>query len=192
MSVKNPDFLAFHMKFKIFLLSSVVFLGLSYTSSNASEGNPMKQKNFMELISGAANLFKKAFVHREIGVGALIVESNKVLLVEHTYKKGWSIVGGGIDPGEAPAEAAAREVYEEVGVKVKSPPEILHLYHWSSKKKDSYTAVYLCADFDIEEGGRSFEIKQSKWFDLDDLPKNLNTFSKDIIKKYKEKTKKYS
>ncbi|MCP4922425.1 MAG: NUDIX domain-containing protein [bacterium] len=147
----------------------------------------MKQRNVMELIAGAAGLFKKAFVKRELGVSALIIKEGKILLVEHTYKKGWSIVGGGVDSGEAPEDAAAREVYEEVGVKMKSPPEIFHLFHWGKGEKDSYGAVYLCTDFDMEEGVRSFEIKQSKWFDLEDLPKNLRSFSRQVINRYKEK-----
>jgi len=43
----------------------------------------------------------------------------RVLLVRTTYKSGLEIPGGFIQPGETPAEAAAREVREELGI---TPP----------------------------------------------------------------------
>lgn len=43
----------------------------------------------------------------------------RVLLVRTTYKPGLEIPGGFIQPGETPADAAAREVKEELGI---TPP----------------------------------------------------------------------
>jgi 8-oxo-dGTP diphosphatase len=44
-------------------------------------------------------------------------EAGRVLLVKPTYKDGWDIPGGYVEPGESPKQAAAREVREELGLK---------------------------------------------------------------------------
>lgn len=43
--------------------------------------------------------------------------AGRVLLVKPTYKDGWDIPGGYVEPGESPKHAAAREVDEELGIK---------------------------------------------------------------------------
>ncbi len=48
-----------------------------------------------------------------------IVNNNKVLLRKHDKLGIWLSVGGHIEPNEDPAEAAVREVKEEVGLNVK-------------------------------------------------------------------------
>jgi 8-oxo-dGTP diphosphatase len=52
-----------------------------------------------------------------VAAGALFFdEDDRVLLVKPTYKKGWDIPGGYVEPGETPSEACAREVKEELGL----------------------------------------------------------------------------
>jgi 8-oxo-dGTP diphosphatase len=52
--------------------------------------------------------------------GALIRDERKRLLIlKPTYKKGWTIPGGQLDPdGESPWEACRRETLEECGLEV--------------------------------------------------------------------------
>src|SRR3954469_9746200 len=51
--------------------------------------------------------------------GALIYDSrDRLLILKPTYKKGWTIPGGQIDPGESPWEACRRETLEECGLVV--------------------------------------------------------------------------
>ena len=55
-----------------------------------------------------------------VGVGALVVEDGKVLMVKRKYppRQGyWSIPGGHVELGERIEDAATRELYEETGVK---------------------------------------------------------------------------
>jgi 8-oxo-dGTP pyrophosphatase MutT (NUDIX family) len=42
--------------------------------------------------------------------------AGRVLLVKPTYKDGWDIPGGYVEPGESPKQAAAREIEEELGL----------------------------------------------------------------------------
>jgi 8-oxo-dGTP diphosphatase len=65
-----------------------------------------------------------------VGVGAVIVENGRVLLVKrgHPPLKGeWSIPGGVLEVGETLREAAAREAREETCLEVE-PSELLGVY----------------------------------------------------------------
>jgi 8-oxo-dGTP pyrophosphatase MutT (NUDIX family) len=51
--------------------------------------------------------------------GALIHDARgRLLILKPTYKKGWTIPGGQIEPGESPWEACRRETREECGLSV--------------------------------------------------------------------------
>lgn len=42
----------------------------------------------------------------------------RVMIVRPTYKPGWELPGGSVDPGESPRLAAEREVAEELGIRL--------------------------------------------------------------------------
>src|SRR5882724_4356016 len=64
-----------------------------------------------------------------VGHELLLLPSSAVLPVDEEGRvllawaagtsDGWSTVGGAVDPGESPAEAAIREAREEIGVEVR-------------------------------------------------------------------------
>ncbi len=50
----------------------------------------------------------------------LIDPPGRLLLVQHAgHHDGWGLVGGAVEIGESPAEAAIREAWEEIGVEVR-------------------------------------------------------------------------
>jgi ADP-ribose pyrophosphatase YjhB (NUDIX family) len=52
-----------------------------------------------------------------VAAGALFFdETGRVLLVKPSYKAGWDIPGGYVEPGESPRAACIREVREELGL----------------------------------------------------------------------------
>src|SRR5687767_8467830 len=52
-----------------------------------------------------------------VAAGALFFdEQDNVLLVKPTYKDGWDVPGGYVEPGETPVEACEREIKEELGL----------------------------------------------------------------------------
>lgn len=53
-----------------------------------------------------------------MAAGALFFDANdRVLVVRPSYKPGWDIPGGHIEPGESPRQACVREVHEELGIR---------------------------------------------------------------------------
>jgi 8-oxo-dGTP pyrophosphatase MutT (NUDIX family) len=58
-----------------------------------------------------------------VGAGALITDDDgRVLLVKPTYKPGWEIPGGAMDPDEYPRETVRRELAEELGLALEPGP----------------------------------------------------------------------
>jgi 8-oxo-dGTP pyrophosphatase MutT (NUDIX family) len=54
--------------------------------------------------------------------GALVAiwHGQELLLVETSYRRSWSLPGGGIERGETARQAAVRELAEEVGLRVRA------------------------------------------------------------------------
>ncbi|MEV0027315.1 NUDIX domain-containing protein [Streptomyces atroolivaceus] len=61
------------------------------------------------------------------GVTAVVIKGDRVLLAKRADNGKWTAVTGIIDPGEQPADAAAREVLEETGIV--AVPERLAMVH---------------------------------------------------------------
>lgn len=49
---------------------------------------------------------------------AALVKDGAILMVRHRHagREYWTLPGGGVEPGESPARAAVREVWEETGL----------------------------------------------------------------------------
>jgi len=52
-------------------------------------------------------------------VTAVIREGDRFLLARHADFGLWSLIGGAVEPGEEPADAAIREVHEETGARAR-------------------------------------------------------------------------
>ena len=63
------------------------------------------------------------------GAQVAIVQRGRVLLQFRPWPPGWELPGGHVDPGEEPAETAAREVTEETGYVVRIAG-IVGVYSW--------------------------------------------------------------
>jgi ADP-ribose pyrophosphatase YjhB (NUDIX family) len=84
-----------------------------------------------------------------VGVGAVVVEQGRVLLVQRgtePAKGQWSIPGGLIDVGESLREAVAREVLEETGLVVE-PVELIELLDRIHRDGDRVRYHYVIADY---------------------------------------------
>ncbi len=57
----------------------------------------------------------------------------RLLLVRHSYRPGDALPGGTLEAGEAPAQAAARELYEEVGIDLR-PDQLVLMRCWQERR----------------------------------------------------------
>jgi ADP-ribose pyrophosphatase YjhB (NUDIX family) len=95
-------------------------------------------------------MFKREYPETPlIGVGAIIVEDGRVLLVKrgHPPLAGkWSIPGGVLELGELLREAAVREASEETGLAVETG-EILGIFDRLIRTGDRVRYHYVLIDF---------------------------------------------
>jgi mutator protein MutT len=84
-----------------------------------------------------------------VGVGAVIVQDGRVLLVQRGTEPArgrWSIPGGLIDIGESLTDAVIREVREETGLQVE-PIELVELLDRIHRDGDRVRYHYVIADY---------------------------------------------
>lgn len=119
-----------------------------------------------------------------LGVRALVVQDGKVLLVRHTYLKGWYLPGGGIDKGEAPLEALRRELREECSVGALSA-KIFGVYLSRYAGSYNYVTVFVV---DRLETLRPFtpnhEIAECGWFEIASLPSDVSRGTRARIQEF--------
>jgi 8-oxo-dGTP pyrophosphatase MutT (NUDIX family) len=115
------------------------------------------------------------------GVAAVIHdEAGKVLLQQNTVDYTWSLPAGSIEPGETPAQAIAREVWEETSLTVK-PVKILGVfggknfrYTYGNGDRVEYLVVLFKCEVIGETKkmvGRDGETANLQYFELEEMPK---------------------
>lgn len=97
-------------------------------------------------------------------------QAGRVLLVRHTYAKGWHFPGGGVERGEAATDALAREMAEEGGVAVQGAPELLGVYSNHDVFPNDHIVLYRVRDWSPCAPSEDYEIAERGFFAPDDLP----------------------
>lgn len=106
-----------------------------------------------------------------LGVRAVAVDGEgRVMLVRHTYLEGWWLPGGGVDRGETTGDAAARELFEETGLKATAPGQLLSVHSNERFFPGDHVLVYLFDAFEPGEMTHRGEIAEARWFDPRALP----------------------
>lgn len=114
-----------------------------------------------------------------VGVRAVILDGEQVLLIRHTYLPGWQFPGGGVEPGETAETAGAREAGEETGVVPVGRPALhgLFLNRLAGGARD-HVAVYVWRQSRQERVFQpNIEIAECQWFPLDALPEGMEAGS---------------
>lgn len=126
-----------------------------------------------------------------VGVGAIIIEGDRVLLVKRAHppiQGQWSIPGGVLEVGEMIREAAVREAREETGLIV-DPGELLGVYDRILRDPDyrvqyHYVLIdFLCRPIGGELVAAS-DAAEVRWFAREELAGlNLAEDTQDVIRK---------
>ena len=126
-----------------------------------------------------------------VGVGAVIVEQNCVLLIRRGTAPllgEWSLPGGVLECGETLREAVAREAREETGLVVETG-EMLGVYERLIRDDEERVRYhYVLIDFlcrpvggDLKAGSDAADVR---WFTRDELPAlNLAYDANDVLLK---------
>jgi 8-oxo-dGTP diphosphatase len=113
-----------------------------------------------------------------VGIGTIIMHNNKVLLLKRKGSHGsgtWAFIGGHLEFKETPEEGAAREAFEEIGIKIKNPRAVAFTNDFFPKEKKHYITLYVIADFK----GDKITIKEPEkieaveWFSWNKFPSPL-------------------
>jgi ADP-ribose pyrophosphatase YjhB (NUDIX family) len=109
------------------------------------------------------------------GVTAVTIHDRKVLLVKRADNGAWTAVTGIVEPGENPADCAAREVSEETGVSTRATRLVwVHVtrpaVHANGDRAQYLDHVFRMQWLSGEPFAADDECTAAAWFDLDGLP----------------------
>ena len=116
-----------------------------------------------------------------VGAGVFVYKEGKVLLQKRKDNLCWALHGGCVEIGEKVEDAAKRELREETGL-IANKLELLGVFSGESMM---YTypngdevciisIIYVCHDFSGELLSETDETSELKWFDINNLPKNIS------------------
>ncbi len=130
-----------------------------------------------------------------VGVGAIIVKEDKILLIKRAYEpnKGlWSIPGGLVRLGESLEEALKREVKEETGVSIEVK-DVAFVGEEIFKENDikyHYIIVDFLAKIICGEFKAGSDAEAVKWFSFDEIGEECVEFVRKIVNKLKSEDRK--
>ena len=122
-----------------------------------------------------------------LGVKALVTDGARVLLVRHTYVRGWHLPGGGVERGETVWAAVEKEVAEESTVRLTARPVLRGVMRNPRTSPFDHIVYFECRDW--EEGGAfapNYEIAESRFFPLDALPEGAVQSTHDRVSEFVE------
>ena len=114
--------------------------------------------------------------HPRVGVAAVVLRDNQVLLVQRGRDPGkgsWGLPGGMLELGETLAEGARREVMEECGVEIEVGP-LVAVFEPIQRDEDGrlrfhYVVVDYLARYVTGEPRAGDDADDARWVDLDAL-----------------------
>lgn len=116
-----------------------------------------------------------------VGCGVLLENEKGELLLQKRSDTGeWCVPGGALEPGETYMEAATREVFEEVGIKV-CGLRLFGLYSGDDRKilypngdiVYSLSVIFITNSYSGDISDEDSEVLEHRFFDKNSIPKEL-------------------
>jgi len=122
----------------------------------------------------------------KVGIGVFVVNNDKIILQKRKGAHGageWSLPGGHLEFGESWEDAAAREVLEETGLKIKNIKFVGVTNDIFEKERLHYITIFMQGETDetnlvLKEPEKAEEID---WFELNNLPEPFFTPLKNFL-----------
>lgn len=138
--------------------------------------------------------------HPMVGVGAIIVQDGKILIVRRGSEPGkgkWSVPGGLVELGETVEQAVVREVREECGLDVEVDKLIDIVDSMTFDKNGRLKYHFIILDFFVKiKGGKlrpGDDAKEALWVPLEEVENyDLTKTFKEFLKRNMEKLRNYS
>ena len=127
-------------------------------------------------------MYRFAFRPSMFGVKCVVEHEGRWLLVRNTYGRGyWTLPGGGIRRHESPADAAVREVGEEVGVRLAHVEAIGSYFSRRNYSRDTvycFRARVGSADHEIDRR----EIAEATWMLPGEIPESRGAAVDEVLR----------
>src|SRR3954452_13944021 len=123
------------------------------------------------------------------GVAAVIRDPQGRILVQLNRDGIWNLPAGAIDPGEKPAQAIVREVFEEPGLSIR-PSRVLGVIGGQPEYRQTYpngdiiestTIVFECKVVGGEVRPKDDETSNLQYFAIDEMPELVVPYPRDIF-----------
>ena len=125
-------------------------------------------------------------INHTLGVGAVVIKDNKLLVIKDRLWKKFKLPGGYIDDKENISTALKREIFEETGIKVELE-SIVSLGHFFPSQFEQSNLYVVCSAKALSTEINIIdceEIIEAKWMDLDEYfnCEDIHIYNKNIVK----------
>jgi 8-oxo-dGTP diphosphatase len=125
-------------------------------------------------------------INHTIGVGAVVIDDNKLLVIKDRIWKRYKLPGGYIHDKENISQALQREVLEETGIKIELD-SIVSLGHFSQSQFEKSNLYVVCSAKALSKEINIVdlhEIIEAKWVDIDEYfnCEDIHIYNKNIVK----------
>ena len=111
-----------------------------------------------------------------------IIKDSKILLQKREDTGTWALHGGSLEFHETFLDALKRETFEELGIEILNPIMIgvyagdnMHFIYPNKDEVYAVTVIYLVSEYKNDFNLDYNEVLEVKWFDIDNLPNNINS-----------------